>query len=45
MEVPSQSANPSLDAFADVVRRHQSVVCAVAYGVTGDRAASCSATA
>ena len=40
MEVASQSASPSLDAFADVVRRHQSVVCAVAYGVTGDRALS-----
>lgn len=30
----------SLEQFADLVRRHQSAVCAVAYGVTGDRALS-----
>lgn len=30
----------SLDQFADIVRRHQAVVCATAFGVTGDRALS-----
>jgi RNA polymerase sigma factor (sigma-70 family) len=31
---------PSSQEFADIVREHQSAVCAAAYGVTGDRALS-----
>jgi RNA polymerase sigma factor (sigma-70 family) len=40
VEVASHSPLPSLEQFAEVVRRHQSGVCAAAYGVTGDRALS-----
>ncbi len=29
-----------IEQFAEIVRRHQAGVCAVAYGVTGDRALS-----
>ena len=36
----SDSPSPSLEQFAEVVRRHQAGVCAAAYGVTGDRALS-----
>jgi RNA polymerase sigma factor (sigma-70 family) len=40
MEVANNSPSLSLEKFAEIVRRHQSGVCAAAYGVTGDRALS-----
>jgi RNA polymerase sigma factor (sigma-70 family) len=40
MGVASQGPVQSLEQFAEVVRQHQSGVCAAAYGVTGDRALS-----